>query len=353
MTFDLLHENVRQAAERGWKLLPVTARCKKPPLIKAWPQRATSELVQLERWARTHQGCNWAVATGSQSGTWVLDIDGEWGRKSLVEFDRLGMSLPNALTVATPGGGAHLYFQYSSDFPVRCSVKRLAPGLDVRGDGGYALIPPSVHPNGGQYSYADPAGPLARPPAWLVEQLRTAGATKRGMPEKPFNLLEEGHRNDGLTRLAGALRRRGADQGELEMELLTANTRRCVPPLGHEEVLRIAASVARYPVGGPDPLELAWSECDFQNCGSPYERFLELARHLQSLRPNLPIALPLERISELFKCDWTQVRRWRNRAEASGILTLYSRPVPHRKAATFMFNEPSPRGVPLGRSEPH
>src|SRR5579862_6193177 len=98
-------------------------------------------------------------------------------------------------------------------------------------------------------------------------------AKRTGAAEKSIGVLREGERNDGLTRLGGAMRRRGAELAELETGLLEANDRRCQPPLPTEEVLKVAASVARYPVGGPDPLESAWRTVEVETYSSNYERF--------------------------------------------------------------------------------
>jgi hypothetical protein len=113
--------------------------------------------------------------------------------------------------------------------------------------------------SGERYVCVDEAVPLADIPEWLLELI--AGnhtQTPRSLADK-ISILPEGRRNDGLTRLGGALRRRGATKDVLEYQLLTENIRRCRPPLPDTEVLKIAASVARYEPGGPDPLETAWA----------------------------------------------------------------------------------------------
>ena len=58
--------------------------------------------------------------------------------------------------------------------------------------------------------------------------------------------IAEGGRNSTLTRLGGALRRQGLDEGALATALLDENARRCEPPLPDEEVVGIARSLARY-----------------------------------------------------------------------------------------------------------
>lgn len=71
-----------QYALRGWRLFPVKARDKRP-LIDDWPHQATDEEERLRLWFKRFPDCNRAVATGPESGVFVLDVDGEQGRASL------------------------------------------------------------------------------------------------------------------------------------------------------------------------------------------------------------------------------------------------------------------------------
>jgi putative DNA primase/helicase len=73
--------------------------------------------------------------------------------------------------VITGRGGRHLWFKYIG--PIQCSTGRVAPHVDVRGDGGYAVAPSSVHENGRAYRWAtDPKHELAIAPDWLVDLTR-------------------------------------------------------------------------------------------------------------------------------------------------------------------------------------
>jgi len=103
---------VRAAAGRGWRLFPVEARGKLP-LIKGWPEAATSDIAQLEAWAHQYPACNWGLATGTTSGLVVIDVDGVEGRASLADLERQGLTLPVTLTVTTgrTDGGEHRYYR--------------------------------------------------------------------------------------------------------------------------------------------------------------------------------------------------------------------------------------------------
>ena len=151
-------------------------------------------------------------------------------------------------------------------------------------------------------------------------------------------IVREGARNDNLFRYGCAMRRRGASHGEIEEKLLGRNEQFCKPPLDVEEVSKIAASAGRYEPGGSDILADAWKAIGGRVFESNYERFLALARELQRARTQFPVALPLERIAELFECNWSAVRRWRQRAMKRGKLKLTTAAVPNRQAAMFQVS---------------
>lgn len=241
-------------ASRGFQLFPVEARGKQP-LIKEWPVKATSDPEALRTWMKRYPGCNWGLATGHDSGVFVIDVDGEEGAAAIEELIRLhGGDLTNILTVKT-ARGKHLYFLWPAGTPIRNSASKLARGLDVRGDGGYVVVPPSVHLNGAIYRWVG-AGDDARvlpAPAWLLGML-TAPA-RRMSPTRAVDgeIIAEGQRNATLAKLAGAMRRPGMTQQAIEVALLAENASRCSPPLPETEVREIARSVSRYaPASTPE-----------------------------------------------------------------------------------------------------
>lgn len=131
------------------------------------------------------------LATGERSGIFVLDLDLKDGKNGLAALEALG-PVPQTLVVQTPTGGFHLYFTHPG-FRVRNSVSALGPGIDVRGDGGYVVMPPSRHKNGGQYSWANEGQEIAEAPAWLLAWLRTeTRETKAPSPRpEPTRPLDE------------------------------------------------------------------------------------------------------------------------------------------------------------------
>jgi Bifunctional DNA primase/polymerase, N-terminal/Primase C terminal 1 (PriCT-1) len=325
---------VLRSATCGWRLLPCVERGK-TPLVQDWPRRASCDADVIRRWAREHEGCNWGVLCGADSGVWVLDVDGEPGSTSLrLLVEQHGSDWTKTLTAKT-GTGLHLYFQNPAGIVIRTTAGKLGVGLDIRGAGGYAICPPSTHPSGTRYEWTSPSNGLApaSAPVWLLEMVTST--TRPVVQASEIGILLEGYRNDTLFRGGCYLRRKGWEQSAIESELLAQNLRRCRPPLLDTEVRTIAASAASYPVGGADPLETAWQAIQGEFYPSNYERFLALARELQSARPDQTIALPLQRIGALMGAHWTTVSLYRRRAVTAGTLQPSEQYIPHRRAGLY------------------
>jgi hypothetical protein len=241
-------EAVLRLASRGLRLFPVQARSKHP-LIAAWPQQATSEPQRLREWMQKYPDCNWGLATGRGSGIFVLDVDGDHGLATIEELRKHGYELPVTLTVKT-ARGYHFYFRYPEDALIRNSAGKLGAGLDIRGDGGYVLCPPSVHPSGADYQWMDEVA-LALAPDWLLERLNAPPPSTSAPGSDGNDVIPEGKRNASLASLAGTMRKRGMTLGAIEAALLTENVERCKPPLPEAEVRRIASSISRHEPAGP------------------------------------------------------------------------------------------------------
>ncbi|MGD0481704.1 MAG: bifunctional DNA primase/polymerase [Terracidiphilus sp.] len=333
-------KDVERLAERGWKLFPCVPRSKVPRL-KGWQTLATSDLAIIRKWAAKYSLCNWAVLTGSDSRVFVLDVDGEKGRASLATLEEQHGQLTDTLTSHTGrvDGGEHRWFTYPAASEIRCNTGRLGEGLDVKAAGGYVVVPPSIHETGRPYRWAEPQRPVADAPAWLIELLTDKTGKLRAMPAERFGILTEGKRNTGLASYGGALRRKGAELPELEERLIAANARRCQPPLEEVDVRKIAASMTRYPVGGPDPLDLAWQAAQSESPRTRTAQFIGLCRHLQSARTEQSIALPIERIGELIGVHWTTVSNYRKDAVKRGWLKPVEQYVAHRRAGHYRLIE--------------
>jgi predicted P-loop ATPase len=125
----------------------------------------------------------YGIQTGRFNGIFVIDLDvdvdkGKDGIAALLAIAQ-GRPIPDTLGVHTPSGGAHFYFRLPPDVYVPSSRSELAPGIDVKGEGGFVVGPDSPHRNGG--TYEEVPGPLADPPDWLL-----ALVVKQPKPSKPL-----------------------------------------------------------------------------------------------------------------------------------------------------------------------
>ena len=185
-------------AGRGWPVFPCKARGK-APATKRGLKDATTDPAVIREWWRDHPRANVAVVTGAAAGLFVLDIDvdpakGEDGNASLAELERVHGPLPTTVEQRTPRGGRHLLFRHPGG-KVKNSAKQLGAGLDVRGDGGYIVAAPSVHPNGGRYDWSPTDHPdqveIAAAPAWLLELVTDKARPRAQAPaRRPRSAVE-------------------------------------------------------------------------------------------------------------------------------------------------------------------
>ncbi len=222
---------------------------------------ATTDEAVIRRWWETWPSANIGIRTGAVSGIFVIDVDPE-GYESLAalaaDHGAPGFC-PDTWTVRTGRGGAHLYFRHpGSGVRIKTSAGILAPGVDVRGDDGYAILPPSRHANGNLYAWLDGFAPgqvaLADPPPWLLALVLAPAPwlARTGTPTfRHEAVIGEGQRNAVLTSLAGSMRRRGFSEVAMIAALQIENEARCQPPLPPEEVEKVARSVARYAPAPP------------------------------------------------------------------------------------------------------
>jgi hypothetical protein len=238
-------------AKLGWRVHPCHWRdsgacsCGDPectsagkhPLLKDWPDRATTGPTLIERWWGRTPDANIAVATGSGSGIFVLDVDGPEGERTLVELERRHGTLPDLFTMSWTGGsrgGWQAFFAYPESRTIGNSGGKLGAKIDTRGHRGLAVLPPSRTRN--SYRWETDRNPIDLPPAeapdWLIDLLDPPEAAEpeafsplsrtdvradaygwRAMESELALLVSarEGRRNDQLNRSAHALYRLVAD----------------------------------------------------------------------------------------------------------------------------------------------
>ena len=154
-------------ARRGVPVFPCETSAKRP-LTRNGHWAATTDPHAIERWWKRWPSANVAIPTGEKSGVVVLDVDvDDGGPESLARLERVGVPVPKTARARTGGGGIHLFFRYPRGTEICNSAGLLGPGLDVRGEGGYVVVPPSR--TRGLYRWVD-TSPLAEA-SWLIERL--------------------------------------------------------------------------------------------------------------------------------------------------------------------------------------
>ena len=153
-------------ALRGWRVVPIMPGDKRPAL-NAWQDLATTNAETITQWfSQQYAGHGVGIATGETSGIWVLDVD---DRDSLHDLEATHGKLPQTLTSITGSGGEHQVYRWPQDGrTIRNSASGILPGLDVRGEGGQIVAPPTVHPNGRPYEW-EFEEVLAYAPEWLLD----------------------------------------------------------------------------------------------------------------------------------------------------------------------------------------
>lgn len=201
-------------------------------------------------WWKQWPTANIGMATGALSGVLVLDADGTEARKECL---RRG-GLDETPTVWTGKiGGAHFHLAYPEGQNVRNFARRL-PGTDMRGEGGYVLLPPSLHASGNRYRWAEGTQgiPPSAPPQWLLDLAAGVGEGGSGTADERERIdvdaallgFPEGQRNDGLFRFACRMRHDDTPQAYAEL-LIQESARNCRPAFPLDEAVAIVRRVYR------------------------------------------------------------------------------------------------------------
>ncbi len=240
-----LHKGALDIADRGKPVFPCRPAPDKSPLTRRGFKDATTDPAKVNMLFNRHPRASIGVPAGRESGFFVLDVD---SLAALEKLEKEHGKLPVTLMVRTPSGGLHIYFEYVEG--VTNSPGGLPKGIDVRGQGGYVLVPPSPG-----YEIESRA-PIAEAPGWLLDLILSRrrdpegeGHARRPRVEVPEGEpVREGSRNNTLFWGCHDQRQGGASPAEVEAWGLAFNQARCVPALDEAEVIRTARSAASYPV---------------------------------------------------------------------------------------------------------
>jgi hypothetical protein len=135
---------------------------------------ATNKPSVIERDFRRWPQANIGIPTGSENGFWVLEADTKKGHDvdgiaSLRRLERQHGRLPKTLMAISPSGSLHYYFRWPKRGLICNSASEIAPGVDVRGEGGMVLAPPSMKKGVGRYRFLNWGARIAAAPTWLLK----------------------------------------------------------------------------------------------------------------------------------------------------------------------------------------
>jgi hypothetical protein len=173
-------EALRYATELGWTVFPVPPGTKKSHKAKKHSNGvnwgATSDPEQVKRDFQKWPNANVGIPAGIKNGFFVVDADTVAGHgvDGVANFQALidaNSPLPETRTARTATGGIHKYLKYPNGVKIINSDSRLVPGVDVRGEGGMVLAPPSIKPGVGAYEWISEAD-IAEAPQWLIDKLK-------------------------------------------------------------------------------------------------------------------------------------------------------------------------------------
>ena len=173
-----------------------------PEIVKAWWQQ--------------YPEANIGSPTGAHS--FVLDIDLPDGPASLESLTAANGPLPATLEQTTGSGGRHLFFKNPEGLELHNSAGKIGNGLDIRAQGGYVILPPSLHQSGNRYQWGQSIK-TQEAPAWLIEAITGQPLSSNkpltvDLTNAPATTIEhlasitaakKGQRNDTLNRACFAI----------------------------------------------------------------------------------------------------------------------------------------------------
>jgi hypothetical protein len=249
--------------DRGIPVIPLRPRTK-IAFLDGWQDLASTDPSQIEQWSELYPQANCgAVAQAKPGRVWFFEVDKP---EVLEQYKKdTGQKPPQTFRVRSRPGRGHFYFLQNAASIALGNIAQnfvKGEGFSVRMDREYVVSAGSIHPISGKPYEIVLDLPLIEADDVTINWLRaqkldqkSAGITD---PEQP---IPAGKRNDTLTSIAGKLRQAGLTGAQIEAALQLVDQSRCQPPVGSEEVHKIAQSVSRYEVktaksftvGGKDP----------------------------------------------------------------------------------------------------
>lgn len=253
--------------DSGWSILPVKPEDKRPYMTN-WLQytRTRANKQSVANWFNTLSGAGIGVVTGRISNMVVLDIESDCP----YPIEDILKKYPTQMYSRTGSGGYHLFYQYPTNVPRVANRVGIFERADLRADGGFIVLPPTIHPSGGRYEWIK-RGPLGAFPMALLDMRSQPKVQNEGWITEALRGVSEGGRNDACARLAGYFFKKGINSDIVESLLLEWNERND-PPMPVHEVRTTIKSIERSHANAPTQFTSLDYEDDSASAASKAEK---------------------------------------------------------------------------------
>lgn len=235
-----MNDKAKQYFNYGWSLLPVKPEDKRP-YTQNWLQytKKRADWPMVENWFMHLSNAGIGVVTGSISSIVVIDVESYCPQK----IEDILAKYPTDLISRTGSGGYHLFYQYPPNRTKISNRVRLMEGIDLRADGGFIVLPPTIHPKtGARYEWVK-EGQMGRFPLEILDIESQAISQDKWLSET-LKGVTEGGRNDSAARLAGYFYKKGISDDIIELLLVEWNEKND-PPLPRSELKTVMRSIKR------------------------------------------------------------------------------------------------------------
>jgi len=229
-------EHALQYLKDGWSIIPVD-KSKKPLIPWKEFQDRKPTTTEVRTWWSKWPSANIGAVTGKISGVVVVDVDSAEGQSN-VELV-MGDQIEGIPYVETGGGGRHYYFKHPGTHSISNAVSML-PGVDFRADGGYVVLPPSMHNSGKPYEWRNSDFPIER---HVPSSIININAKKEKSQIDWEGDITEGARDSELTRRVGKLVQMGMSEKDITPMMIAWSNNHCKPPLDPRQIDKIVKSI--------------------------------------------------------------------------------------------------------------
>jgi hypothetical protein len=289
----------------GWSIIP-TKKDKTPYLI-SWKeyQNIKPSAEQINRWWAAWPDANPAVITGKISNIIVLDLDAKHNRSSK-EFQ-----IPPTVCAKSGNNGEHFFFRYPG-VPIESKSAIAGPGVDIRADGGYILLSPSINETGGMYEWNIPFESnedIVEMPEWFLKLAANNEKGKKWLLGKDG--VAEGSRNETAASMVGKILSSmdSALWGSLGWDYFVIWNNKNTKPLPIKELTSIWESIMRRHLKDTDNM----TKSDNSNQADKLINITESNKNIVLFHDNYKdayISIPRDNHQEIWRCSSGQLKDW-------------------------------------------